>query len=102
VDNLVAWGPALALTGWAADTVHRRLPDCVLVFAGRRLIAAGPPMVERPDIAVIYSAAVEHAGFKFGVPMTAARATQLASRRRVRVFAVLGRRASELPVATPR
>jgi peptidoglycan/LPS O-acetylase OafA/YrhL len=31
-----------------------------------------------------------------------ARARQLASGRRVRVFAVLGRRASELPVATPR
>jgi hypothetical protein len=50
---------------------------------------------------VIYSSAVEHAGFKFGVPMTAQRAKRLASRRGVRVVTVLGRRASELPVATP-
>jgi hypothetical protein len=82
--------------------VHRRLPDCILAFAGRRLIAAGPPTVPRRDIAVIYSAAVEHAGFRFGVPMSRQRAQRLAAPGRVRVFAVLGRRASELPVATPR
>ena len=102
VDYLVAWGPALAVQGWAADTVHRRLPDCVLVFAGRRLLAAGPPMLKRPDIALIYSAAVEPAGFRFGVPMAQERAKRLASRRAVRVFAVLGHRASELPLAAAR
>ena len=99
VDHIVAWGPALALQGWAADVRHRRLPDCVLVFEGRRLLAAGPPTVRRPDIAVTYSVAVEHAGFRFGVPMGVERAKRLARPRRVRVFAVLGTVASELPVA---
>ena len=78
---------------------HRRLPECVLVFEGRRLLAAGPPTVRRPDIAVTNSVAVEHAEPEPGVPMGVERAKRLARPRRVRVFAVLGTVASELPVA---
>lgn len=94
VDRLLPWGDNLIATGWAADFGARRVADCVLVFAAGRLLAALPPVATRLDIGNAHGRALEQSGFHFDGPRKLGE--QLADPWRVRVFAVVGRRASEL------
>jgi peptidoglycan/LPS O-acetylase OafA/YrhL len=89
VESLVPFGPKLVVSGWAADRRGGRPADCVLAFAGGRLLGAGPPTASRPDVARLYASDVDLSGFRLAVKGS--------ERRPVRVFGVAGRRATELP-----
>jgi hypothetical protein len=89
VESLVPFGPKLVVSGWAADRRGGRPADCVLAFAGGRLLGAGPPTASRPDVARLYASEVDLSGFRLAVKGS--------ERRPVRVFGVAGRRATELP-----
>jgi peptidoglycan/LPS O-acetylase OafA/YrhL len=99
VDTISSVGKVLIVGGWAADTAGWRTADRVLVFADGRLLTEGRPNSHRPDLARAYSAALARSGFLVGGRTE--RARELADAGQVRVFAVVGRRASEL-IAQPR
>jgi hypothetical protein len=94
VEGIDGRGTSLRVSGWAADTSRRRLPERVMVFADGRLLAAGAPSIARPDVARAHGRAVERSGYSLAT--TTAAAPALADPSRVRVFALLGDRASEL------
>jgi hypothetical protein len=90
-------GSTLVVTGWAADTVHRRVPGRVLVFADGRLLTDGAPSMARPDVARDHGRAVLRSGFRLTV--ATAGAAKLAVTGHIRVVAVAGDTASELKSA---
>lgn len=93
VERVSKPGAPLIVTGWALDAARRRPVDWVLAFAGRRLLAVSPAGGKRPDIAASYGATALLSGFtllSFDAPPDPT----------VRVFALIGDRASELPVRT--
>ena len=96
VDSVSADGGRLSVAGWATDAAHRGPVDSVLLFADGRLVQAGRPTrpTARPDPDV-----------RSGGP---ARRVRVHRRRgadagtRLRVFAVVDGRASELRGASSR
>jgi 4-amino-4-deoxy-L-arabinose transferase-like glycosyltransferase len=82
----------LLVSGWALDPARRAPVDWVLLFAGNRLFAVARPG-PRPDIAGIYGRSALVTGFLFA-PRTAP--ADLSS---LRAFAIVGDRASELPLS---
>jgi hypothetical protein len=96
VDVVSASGGGLSVKGWAADTDRRLVADWVLVFSGDRLLAAAVAAGERPDLERAYDERVRFAGYT--ATARTRRPGRLAARARLRVFAVLGERASELTV----
>ena len=84
------------MSGWAVDPDGRRPAERVLVFAGDRLVAQARPTVVRPDIVERFdSAKVERSGFELRGGAQGAGLDDL------RVFAVAGDSASELPRYEP-
>jgi hypothetical protein len=70
----------------------------VLVFSGGRLLAAGVPTGDRPDLAEAYDKRVEFSGYRLTV--SAKRIESLANPQPLRAFAVIGNRASELTLSS--
>ncbi len=91
VDGASPSDTRLQLRGWALNARGNGLVDWVLMFFHGRLFAASPGGVPRPDVAQLYGPAALPAGF--GVITALAPADHAA----IRVFAVVGQRASELP-----
>ncbi|HEU0024577.1 MAG TPA: sulfatase-like hydrolase/transferase, partial [Thermoleophilaceae bacterium] len=96
VDKLEAPDPLhLRIAGWAADPKAGRRAGRVLVFAGRTLIGSGPTGVARLDVAEDLGRLAVLSGYRLDVIHRDAE--QVAGDpSRVRVFGVLGGRASEL------
>jgi 4-amino-4-deoxy-L-arabinose transferase-like glycosyltransferase len=97
VDVITPAGQPLELRGWALTREAGPRPvDWFLVFAGRRLFAVSPGGVPRPDVAQANGGGPVVTGFDL-LPLSAP-----ADRSRLRVYAVTGSRATELPaVAAP-
>jgi hypothetical protein len=93
VERLKAEGGNLTAEGWAA--AGTRAVDWVVVFAGTRLVAGAVPVYPRADVGTIDSGPVAAAGFLASGPQP--RAARAIAGGRVRVFAVIGKGASELP-----
>lgn len=80
--------------GWAVDPSAKRPADRILVFADDRLLVAGPTLRARPDIAEEFGATATRAGFQLALVDDGTFEAE-----ELRVFAVIGDRASELPRA---
>jgi hypothetical protein len=91
VDGASPSATRFKLRGWALNARGNGLVDWVLMFFHGRLFAASPGGVPRPDVAALYGPAALPAGF--GVITALAPADHAG----VHVFAVVGKRASELP-----
>jgi hypothetical protein len=89
VDSSKDEGDAVAFGGWALPRRGRSPADRILAFGGGRLVYAGAPKLERMDVAKAKRTTARGLGFRFSLPKETAT-------RGVRVFAVEGRRASEL------
>jgi hypothetical protein len=73
---------------------RRRIADRVLLFAAGQLLAEGTPSVARPDVGKTYGRRLRRSGFR--LITTTPSAEDLADPSRIRVFAVIDGRASEL------
>jgi hypothetical protein len=79
----------LTVSGWAADTVHMRVVDQLLLFSGGQVpLAAAAPSEPRVDVAKAHGAGLKRSGYRF--------VTLDTDPSSVRVFAISGNRASEL------
>ena len=95
VDEVLAYGRVLIAKGWAAADGRRRPADWLFLFAADgRLIASGPPSLERPDLASRYGEWTRRSGFQLNA--SSERAGELA-RSALTVVAVDGGRGSVLP-----
>ena len=93
IDSVKADGDTVSVAGWATDAGHGQAAERVLLFSGDRLIQAGTLTGPREDLAAQYGPGVALAGFEFtGVDAGEARGGP----DRLRVFAVVDGRASEL------
>ncbi len=93
IDSVKADGDTVSVAGWATDAAHGQAAERVLLFSGDRLIQAGTLTGPREDLAAQYGQGVALAGFEFtGVDAGEARGGP----GRLRVFAVVDGRASEL------
>jgi uncharacterized membrane protein len=97
VEGLSTAGRRLQVSGWATDAAGRRGVDWVLLFAGRRLLAAGWPRAPRADVAKSLGSGALISGFSLATP--AMPHQRLPAPGRLRVFAVVGKRASEVTPA---
>jgi hypothetical protein len=89
----------LKLIGWAVDRRARRPARRVLVFDRSCLLVAVRPSVSRKDLVKAVGPWASRSGFDLSALVTGARA--LARPSRLRVIAISGRRAWQLP-ALPR
>jgi hypothetical protein len=94
IDAASRRGSAGTISGWAGDTASRRPASRIVVFAGDRLIAEARPTVPRPDVALSFG---NPGAVRFGYELALAPG---GPDDRVRVFAIAGGRASELPYPT--
>ncbi len=86
----------LSVSGWAADPGRRARVRQVLVVVDGRVLASTTPSAPRLDLTKRYGPQSLRAGYRVSVPLLHAdRVAQ--SPERIRVFGVLGARASELP-----
>jgi 4-amino-4-deoxy-L-arabinose transferase-like glycosyltransferase len=85
----------LSISGWALDATRPRPVDWVLFFSRDRLFAVSAGGIARPDIARLQGTSALLSGFVR--PST----RSLRDRSTIRVFAVVGARASELPLSEP-
>lgn len=97
VDSAVAETNSLTIGGWALDATRKEPVQAVLVFANGKLIADGPPEIERSDLADQYGKGAARAGFRLVAATNDAEA--LADPNSLRVLGVSRGRASELEVA---
>ncbi len=81
------------IEGWAADARRRASVSRILVFVDGQLIGETKPDAPRPDVAKTYGPRAALSGYRLSI----ARLDAASLARRVRVFAVSGGRASELP-----
>jgi hypothetical protein len=99
VENVQDSEDGLLLTGWAADLRNRVPADWVLLFEGRRLLAAAAPDVARIDLVTSQGLREPRAGFRLVVPGRSMR--EIADLSRLRVVAVKAPRASKLELLPP-
>jgi 4-amino-4-deoxy-L-arabinose transferase-like glycosyltransferase len=92
VESVTPSGEPLSISGWALDASRPRPADWVLFFYRDRLLAVAAGGTPRLDIAQRYGPSALLSGF--------VRPSTRSPQRRsgIRVFAVVGDRASELPV----
>lgn len=84
---------ATGVSGWAFRSADRRPADRILAFTGNRLVYAGAPALDRPDVAEAYSLpSAARLGFSFAVDVDLARKAG----ERLRIFAVAGSTATEI------
>jgi hypothetical protein len=87
-------GDTVRLFGWAGDVAARRAAENIVVFVdGRSVFVGHPGNLRRDDVVKRYG--IEDAGFAFRLPR--ALFPPPGDDRTVRVFAISGDRASELP-----
>jgi hypothetical protein len=91
VEELTPPPRPFSVSGWAIDAARESPADWVLLFSRGRLLGASAAGIPRPDIAGRHGESARLSGFRL-VPAEAPR-----DRSAVRVFAVVGDRASELP-----
>ena len=94
VEGVSAPSRPLEVSGWALDPEEGRPVDWVLVFAGGRLVGVTAGGVRRPDIAAREGPGALLTGF--GLTPSP---PQPSGRAKLRVFAVVGERASELALS---
>jgi hypothetical protein len=92
VEEVREKGDRVELGGWAAD--RARAADRVLAFFGRRLVGSAVPTVARPDVPLTRGPTAL-AGWK--ITARGPGAARGLRGRSIRVFAVVGARAAELP-----
>jgi hypothetical protein len=85
----------IRIIGWAVDPADRRPVDRVVVFYRGQMITQGRPTLPREGVAVRYGAAATRSGFQVRGRFEEAGLDE------VRVFAVAGHVASELPLLHP-
>jgi hypothetical protein len=96
VDYSYVRGSYLVLQGWAADVSATTPAQRILVTADGKLVFAGSPNVQRPDVARALAApALVRAGFLILIPQRLVR-TPAGTRRHVRVYAIVNGRALAL------
>jgi len=95
VDKVTVEDGVATVSGWAADTDAPRPADLVIAFADGRMVAAERPALPRPDLVRKFGAALFGAGFELRGPVDGGEP----GRAPLRAFAVIGGRASALPVA---
>jgi hypothetical protein len=91
VDAIEGGEGETTFTGWATGRGGGRIPDWVLAFAGRRLVAVGRTVIPRPDIERVYGRAVLPSGFRMTI----------GGRRLVRLYAVTPDGATPLALTPP-
>ena len=91
MDRLPDGGGNITIAGWAGTTDPVRAASRVLAFAEDRFLAAAQPSLARPDLERQFGAGLGRAGFEVG-----GGSVERAAPPSVRVFAVLGRRASQI------
>ena len=93
VEGIAPFGTELVIRGWATARPRAGDVSWVLAFSGRRLVAVGWAPRERPDVAANHGERALLSGFELqaGTDGTAVEPQDL------RVFAVVGARATELP-----
>ena len=96
VDVAERVGGTVELTGWAATRAYAPV-RMVLVFAGGRLVGAGIPTLERPDVSEGRGVPATNLGFVVAVPRGAVRA----KRGSLRVFGVTDGKAAPLRFDCP-
>ena len=84
----------LSATAWAVAADGSRPADALFVVDGDRAIGIASATVLRPDVAAAYGHQVDGCGFKITVPVE--HAEELAGSGRIRIFAAVGSRATEL------
>jgi hypothetical protein len=90
VDRVSAAGSPLQLSGWALSRDAKPV-DWTLLFSGDRLVAVTAGGARRPDVAAEHGPGAVLSGFGF------AHVPKRADAQSLRVFAVSGDRAAELP-----
>lgn len=93
VEGAKRAGGQVVLQGYALDPRRPRPADWVLAFSGGRLVAASPLGGQRPDLSRAFGPRVALAGF------TLASLVAPPDPSDIRVYAVSGNRASELPLS---
>ncbi len=96
IDSLVAGSGTLRIGGWALERRTRGPVGAVLVFDGSRFLTSGEPNLPRPDIARLAKIDPATLGYRLTT------GAEGVDRSRVRVFAIAGGTASELPRFKPR
>jgi hypothetical protein len=84
----------LSVSGWGMAADGSRPADALFIVDGGRVIAIGTPTVLRADVAAENGKAVEASGFAVSAPVAHAR--ELAASGRIRTFAAVDARATEL------
>jgi mannosyltransferase len=92
LERVTVSNKTFTLDGWALDSTRPELPDWVLCFSQGRLLAVSAGGGVRRDIASAYGQSALLAGFSLRLPEALTRHSA------IRVFAVVGKRASELPL----
>jgi hypothetical protein len=90
-------GENVVLTGWAGDVRARRPVDSLVLFVDGRSVATWPPSFTGKRIFRRY--AVPLNGFRYELPSRAL--PEAGEARRLRVFAIRGKIATELGYAGP-
>jgi 4-amino-4-deoxy-L-arabinose transferase-like glycosyltransferase len=93
IDAISASGKPLLASGWAVDPARLRPADWVLFFADGRLLAVTAGGGVRPDVAQRYGSGALFTGFGLAPDPAPA------DHAKIRAFAVVGDRASELPLS---
>jgi mannosyltransferase len=94
LDGVIAGAGAVTLSGWAATADHRPV-DTVLAFVAGRLVAAGIPTADRPDLAKAWNVAPGDLGFKLETPSELLRPTGT----KVSLFALADGKANPIQIA---
>jgi Dolichyl-phosphate-mannose-protein mannosyltransferase len=94
VESVRPSSRALSISGWALDATRPQLVDWVLFFSRGRLLAVSPSGGLRQDLASTHGPAATLAGFERSLGDAPADPSM------IRVFAVVGDRASELPLSS--
>jgi hypothetical protein len=94
VEDLSIAGADVRVSGWAGSTDPPRAADRVLLFVAGRFASATRPALPRPDLERRHGRGLARAGFELGGGIQGGAG---ADRSDVRVFALSGGRASELP-----
>ncbi len=95
VESVTAPSGSVQVSGWAADGKLRSPARRILVLDGGRVLAAGVPTLDRPDVAGSIGPGAGRSGFR--IVFEDPRTTKLTEPGRLRVFALTDQAASELP-----